>query len=169
MMHSIPVATIHRSRNTGGGPPSQRSATGSQSQKQHPAALHTNGPVTRQMTQRVTQSEHQILRKDFPVSQLDGTSDRSWDRNEQYQAALGRQPVHPACPRNRARSGTLPHLLIAGLSLQRSCQPTTPALISARIPGSARTRHRFGDEVGAAVTSSRHAETAASPSGGMQG
>jgi hypothetical protein len=37
------------------------------------------------------------------------------------------------------------------------------------ILGSARTRHRFGDEVGAAATSSRHAETAASPWGGAHG
>jgi hypothetical protein len=37
------------------------------------------------------------------------------------------------------------------------------------IPGSARTRHHFGDEVGAVVTTSRHAETAASPRDGAQG
>lgn len=34
-----------------------------------------------------------------------------------------------------------------------SCQPTTPALTSACIPGFARTRHRFGDEVGAVMIS----------------
>jgi hypothetical protein len=44
----------------------------------------------------------------------------------------------------------------------RSCQCTTAG---PRISGSARTRHCFGDEVGAAVSSSWHAETAAGPRG----
>jgi hypothetical protein len=68
------------------------------------------------------------------------------------------------------RSGSRSHLLIAGhcrfcghISLQLKL------LLAQRIPGSARTRHRFGDEVGAVVISSRHAETAASPRGGAQG
>jgi hypothetical protein len=50
----------------------------------------------------------------------------------------------------------------------RLCGHTNPRLqpSSPRTPGSARTRHSFGDAVGAVVTSSRHAETAAGPSGG---
>lgn len=36
------------------------------------------------------------------------------------------------------------------------------------IQGSARTRHRFGDEIETAVTS-QHAETVANPGGGAQG
>ena len=40
--------------------------------------------------------------------------DRSSDRNEQHRSALEHHPANAACPHRAVRSGTCPHLLIAG-------------------------------------------------------
>jgi hypothetical protein len=61
------------------------------------------------------------------------------------------------------------HSTLRSATLQDGGRAHLCATEAVHIPGSARTRHRFGDEIGTAVTSSQHAETAASPRGGAQG
>jgi hypothetical protein len=62
----------------------------------------------------------------------------------------------------------LTHVTVRNL-LQDGGRAHLCATEAVHIPGSARTRHRFGDEVGTAVTSSQHAETASSPRGWQGG
>jgi hypothetical protein len=68
----------------------------------------------------------------------------------------------PRCPRTPPSPSHTPASRNPIRGLAHLCESQAPT--SARIPGSARTRHRFGDAVGA-VTCSRHAKMAAGPRG----
>jgi hypothetical protein len=64
-----------------------------------------------------------------------------------------RSPARP-CDPSRAQVEPPDHASDAVFQAgAASCQPTTRALTSACIPGFTRTRHRFGDEVGAVMIS----------------